>query len=374
MVENQNHDGKADNGGIQSHKILLKVYRINVRSSYDYLYVLAIIFLLLFGIVTLVSIAPFLFPFYFFYVIAGIVVFLIFSRIDFEVISLFSKYFYIGSIIFLILPLLIGQVTRGTIRWIPLGPVTIQPSELVRPFILVFFANFLADREISPIKAIISVILFIPVFLLIVVQPSLGIAVITGFGLMGILLSCGLDKKFFLTGLGLFVVLIPLAFNLTAPYQKLRVLTFLDPFKDPFGAGYNSLQAKISVGSGELFGRGLGKGVQTQLAFLPERHTDFIFASIAEELGFVGAGLLIGGSFFIFWKLTSFMENPESKSARNFLAGLFATLFLQTVIHVGMNIGLLPITGVPYPLVSAGGSSLVATMIGLGIALKARKT
>jgi rod shape determining protein RodA len=129
----------------------------------------------------------------------------------------------------------------------------------------------------------------------------------------------------------------------------------------------------ISVGSGKLLGRGLGRGVQTQLAFLPERHTDFIFASVAEELGFLGAVLLIAGSFFIFIRLTYFINNAESPAARAFLSGLFLTLFIQTIVHVGMNMGLLPITGVPYPLVSAGGSSLLATMIGLGIASRAVK-
>jgi len=139
------------------------------------------------------------------------------------------------------------------------------------------------------------------------------------------------------------------------------------------GGGYNSIQSTISVGSGKITGRGLGSGIQTQLSFLPERHTDFIFASISEEMGFVGALILITATIFLFWRMLYIMENSINPSARAFISGLFLTLFAQIFIHVGMNMGLLPITGVPYPLVSAGGSSLLATMISLGILVGTKK-
>jgi rod shape determining protein RodA len=158
-----------------------------------------------------------------------------------------------------------------------------------------------------------------------------------------------------------------------ADYQKARILTFLDPGKDPYGAGYNSIQAMITVGAGKFLGRGLGKGVQTQLSFLPERHTDFIFASIAEEMGFFGTFLLLVGLLFLFWRLSGIITDARSPSARAFVAGVFLTLFVQTFVHIGMNMGLLPITGVPLPLVSAGGSSLLGTSLAFALALTCRK-
>jgi rod shape determining protein RodA len=139
------------------------------------------------------------------------------------------------------------------------------------------------------------------------------------------------------------------------------------------GAGYNSLQSTIAAGSGKIFGRGLGRGIQTQLAFLPEKQTDFIFAATAEEMGFVGAGLMLIVTFVILFRLTKIMEVASSPAARAYVSGFFLAYLVQVFVHVGMNMGMLPITGIPYPLVSAGGSSLLATMIGLGIALGAVK-
>jgi rod shape determining protein RodA len=159
-----------------------------------------------------------------------------------------------------------------------------------------------------------------------------------------------------------------------APYQRQRLVTFLEPTSDPLGAGYNSIQSVIAAGAGELTGRGLGRGIQTQLSFLPEKQTDFVFAAVGEELGFVGAGLMLLTTFVILFRLTKFMENSASPAARAYISGFFLTYLVQVFVHVGMNIGILPVTGLPFPLVSAGGSSLLATMMALGIALGARKS
>lgn len=340
----------------------------------DALLTVPILLLLIFSFFILNSVAPSIFPSYFWYFGLGIIAFLLFSLFDFEIVSAFYKYFYIISIILLLITLVIGQVTRGTVRWIPLGSVSIQPSEIVRPFLLIFFANYITEKRLN-FKRLINVVILmaIPLFL-ILVQPSLGVASLTAIGFLGIILASEIDKKnilyFAISGL----LILPLVFLLLQPYQKQRVLTFLDPSKDPLGAGYNSIQSMISVGSGKLFGRGLGRGVGTQLAFLPERHTDFIFASVGEEMGFVGAAVLLSITFFILYRLITYMENAISIPARVFLSGLFLTFFAQVVVHVGMNMGLFPITGVPYPLVSAGGSSLLATMTALGIALGTRKS
>ena len=341
--------------------------------KFDWLLTIPIFLLLIFSFFILKSVSPSLFPSYYWYFGLGILFFLLFSTLDFEIISAFSKYFYIISIVLLLATLVIGQVTRGTVRWIPIGSFSLQPSEIVRPFLLVFFANYLTEEKLN-LKRIINILLLMafPLFL-ILVQPSLGVASLTAVGFLGIFLASEADKKIFLF-LGIFaVIIIPIVFLFLAPYQKTRITAFLDPSKDPLGVGYNAIQSTISVGSGKLLGRGLGKGVGTQLSFLPERHTDFIFASVAEEMGFVGAIVLLVLTFFLLFRIIGYTENTINIPARLFLGGLFLTLFAQAIIHVGMNMGLLPITGVPYPLVSAGGSSLLATMTSLGIVMGTKK-
>lgn len=333
-------------------------------SRFDLLFCLAIGFLISLSIFILRSIAPSVFPTNVFLIILAISAFVIFSLIDFDIISLFSKHFYIGSVILLIMTLLTGKITRGVVRWIPLGTLNLQAAEITKPFLLIFFANYLTLRSVP--------LMLVPL-VLILIQPSLGVSFLLAMGFLGISLASGASKKFFVYLTLVLCVLIPIFWHFLAPYQKGRLVSFINPYSDPLGKGYNSIQSVITVGSGGLFGRGLGKGIQTQLSFLPEKHTDFIFAAISEELGFVGSILVILAFFIIFWRLTVFMSSSKSPQAGVYLSGLFVTLLAQVVVHISMNLGLLPITGIPLPLVSAGGSSLIATMIGLGIAQGARK-
>lgn len=339
----------------------------------DYALLAIIAIMLAISVLVLRSIASTLFPLYFLYFILGIGAFFLFSSIDFDVVSIFSKHLYIFSIVLLILPLIIGQVTRGAIRWIPIGPLTIQPAEIVRPFLLVFFANYLTEKEVDSKRLLRAVgLLALPAFL-ILIQPSLGVTVLTIVAFVGVTLAANINKKYYLIGGLVLALLIPSSYFLLHDYQKSRIVSFLYPEQDPSGAGYNSIQSMISVGSGGLFGKGLGKGVQTQLAFLPEKHSDFIFAAVSEELGFVGAAVLLAVTFAFLLKLIKMLENANSRTGRAFMAGFFLTIFAQVIIHIGMNMGMFPITGLPYPLVSAGGSSLLATMTGLGIAVSTRR-
>ena len=339
----------------------------------DYYMLFGASFLVILSLVILYSLTLSTFPLYLLFIFLGFFGYFIFLQIDFDILTVFSKHLYTASILLLILPLIIGQVTRGAIRWIPLGPLTIQPSEIVRPFLLIFFADYLGRGEFGVRRALTFVIFAAIPLLLILIQPSLGVAAITFIGILGVLSASSIKKKYFIGGFLLVVLLLPFLWSVLAPYQKQRVTTFIDPYGDPQGTGYNSIQSMISVGSGRLFGRGLGEGVQTQLAFLPEKHTDFIFAAAAEELGFVGAIFLLLGLFIIIWRLINIVEHPKNPTARAYVAGLFFALFSETVIHVGMNMGLLPITGVPLPLVSAGGSAFLGTMLGLAIAVNAKK-
>ena len=341
--------------------------------KFDAFFHIPIFLLLVFSVFILNSISPSLFPNYYLYIIVGIILFLLFSLFDFEIVSAFSKYFYIISIFLLLITLVIGQVTRGTVRWIPIGSFSLQPSELIRPFLLVFFANMLGERKLT-LKQLFQILLLMafPLFL-ILVQPSLGVTALTAIGFLGLFLAADMNKKTFLY-LGLIsIILIPIVYFFLAPYQKTRIETFLNPESDPLGVGYNAIQSTISVGSGMFLGRGLGKGVGTQLSFLPERHTDFIFESISEELGFIGSFVVLMLTCLLLFRIIKYSENVVNIPARIFLSGLFLTLFAQVFVHTGMNMGIMPITGVPFPLVSAGGSSLIATMIALGIANGARK-
>lgn len=323
--------------------------------------------------IILASVAPSLFPLYVVFIIISVVVFWFFSLVGFEIVGLFAKHLYIVSLILLILTLIIGNVTRGTIRWIPLGPFNLQPGEVVRPLLLVFFAKFLTDKKVNAKRFLQAFgLAALPVFL-IFLEPSLGVSIVTAMGFFGVLLASSFNKKYILLGLAVLALAVPIFWQVMAPYQKQRVLTFLSPANDPLGNGYNSIQSVIAAGSGSFLGRGLGKGIQTQLSFLPAKQTDFIFSAVGEELGFVGAGLMLLATFIILWRLTVYMENAVSPTARAYLSGFFVTYLIQVLIHAGMNMGILPVTGLPFPLVSAGGSSLLATMIGLGIALGAYK-
>lgn len=344
-----------------------------VLSGVNGLLAIAITILVLISTLVLRSIIPELYPNYYIYLVIALIVFYVLYSVDFEIFKAFSIYLYIASLLLLILPLIIGQVTRGAVRWIPLGSVTIQPSEIVRPFLLLFFAKFVVDNEMNFVNLIKAVVLFLIPFGLILIQPSLGVAILTGIGFAGVLMASSINKKYFLYFALVFTALIPLVFSFLAPYQRQRVNSFIDPANDPLGAGYNSIQSMISVGSGGLFGRGLGKGVQTQLAFLPEKHTDFIFAAIAEELGFVGSIMIFAGLFMVFWLLILVIEKARGQVERAYTTGIFMILFAETVIHIGMNMGILPITGVPLPFVSAGGSALIGTTMAIAIAMNAKK-
>jgi len=315
------------------------------------------------------SLAPYLFPQYFFVIGLGVVSFLIFSQIDFEVLASFYKHIYVVCIVLLIVPLLIGQVTRGVTRWIQIGGLTLQTAEIVRPFIILFFAVYLNSIKLS-LKNLLKATLLaaIPV-ILIIVQPSLGVSILALAGIVGVFLSLDYNKKALIYAVFLMILSSPLAWLILAPYQKSRIIGLLNPTADPTGAGYNRIQSIIAAGSGQLTGRGLGEGIQTQLAFLPERHTDFIFASIGEEFGFIGISIITFIVFFILYRTVVIIENSRNIVTRSFASGIFLTLFIQIIVHMGMNLGLLPITGLPLPYVSAGGSSFVSSMIMLGMLL-----
>lgn len=337
--------------------------------------VLVVVALIFVSVIILNSVAPQLFPQYYIFIILGLLMFYIFASIDFEFFTTFSFWLFALSLILLILPIIIGEVTRGVVRWIPIGSFTLQPAEIARPFIFLFFSSFLSSKfeRLSIKRIIISFILFLLPFGLIFMQPSFGVAMVTLVGFAGIILAVNFEKKILLYAPIIAALALPAVWFLLAPYQKQRVLTVLSSNSDPLGAGYNSAQALISVGSGMLSGRGLGSGVQTQLSFLPERHTDFVFAAVSEEMGFLGSALVILLVFTLLYRIIISVQYSKNITVRAFTSAVFLSLLAQSTVHIGMNAGLLPITGLPLPLFSAGGSSFLGTCMMLGMVLSARK-
>lgn len=301
--------------------------------------------------------------------IAGAVL-MLFSRIDRTVLWWIAPLGFVAAMILLVIPFF-GPSIRGSHRWIFIGSLQLlQPSEIVKPLLLLAFARGMAtfsprNTRFLPIHAII----FLLPFLLVFRQPDLGTSLVyTGMWLT-MLVASGISMGLLAAVSGLLVLLLPVFWRLLAAYQKARIATFLDPALDPQGAGYNALQAVIAVGSGQLFGRGLGMGTQSHLRFLPEFHTDFIFATLVEELGFLGGLVLLLGYALLLWRIIGPLVRGTVQDVFHFsyAVGLFAMLLSQIFINAGMNMGIIPVTGITLPFVSYGGSSLLSIALSFGI-------
>lgn len=262
----------------------------------------------------------------------------------------------------------LGPEVRGASRWIEIGTIRIQPSELIKPFLALLLAWCLSRSSQFTYHAFFQALaLFIPPIVLIFQQPDLGnvLVYVTMFVIM--ILLAGIPRKMVMFGSVGFTVLLPVFWLLMRDYQRSRIVTFLNPHIDPVGAGYNALQAIIAIGSGRWFGQGLGRGTQSHLLFLPEYHTDFVFASLGEELGFIGAGLVLVFYTVLLARLLYIGCTTASALSRLFVIGIFSQLFIQVFINIGMNVGVVPITGITLPLVSYGGSSIISTFLSLGM-------
>ncbi len=334
----------------------------------DWVVLVLALLLLCLGLATLLSIQTSLFYQQLVFAVIGIVLFYLFSKIDFEMYQYLDKFIYAGCLVFLLMTFL-GPNIRGATRWLEIAGVRLQPSEMIKPFLLVSFANMMAKYSMEKFKSVILMLgLFLPPFLLVFKQPDLGNAVVYFLMWASMLYTSGLGIVYLFTGVFILLISIPLAQGLLQVYQKNRLVTFFNPLVDPQGVGYNAIQSMIAVGAGGLFGRGFGRGTQSLLKFLPERHTDFIFASYTEEFGFVGAFILLVIFGLLFWRLLKMAQKYRDRPVVYiYISGLFMQMFIQLVVNIGMNMGILPITGITLPFISLGGSSLLATFIGLGI-------
>ena len=277
-----------------------------------------------------------------------------------------SKPLYLLIIALLIFVLILGIETRGSIRWIPVGGLNIQPSEFAKPVIIICLTSFWLKALPTWFNILKSGFLIIPLLFLIFKQPDLGTTLTISAIWFGILFASHVSTKKALTVLLMLLLLIPVSWFTLQDYQRSRITSFLSPETDPLGVGYNLIQSRVAVGSGQIFGRGLGYGTQSRLQFLPEFRTDFIFATIAEEFGFLGSALIL--FIYIFLVGYSFKVAISSDREGSILAsGVAVMLLFQTTVNIGMNLGLVPITGITLPLISYGGSSLISTMISLGL-------
>ncbi len=301
----------------------------------------------------------------------GLAGFLFFSFFDYHTLAKSNRLLYVIFVILLIYLAFLGNQIKGSSRWIDLGFFNFQVAEFMKISIILGLARLLYLRrgEINSWRNIIWSFFYAAVPAgLILLEPDLGSSIILMSIWVGIILISPIRKKF--------LVIILLCFCLAAgagwkfflkPFQRDRILVFLDPQLDPQGKGYNVRQAAIAVGSGQMFGMGLGKGLQSQHKFLPEQQTDFIFSASSEEIGFLGSIALLGLYLFLLARLVKIIKIARDDLGMYITAGVFFMFFAHVAINVGMNIGLLPVTGIPLPFVSAGGSSLIVGMISLGI-------
>ena len=301
------------------------------------------------------------------FTVIGMIFFFLVTQIELQSIKNLIKPLYIFILIMLIAVLILGFETRGALRWIPLGIFNIQPSEFAKPILILFLAKFWSDRRATWLNILKSLLWVAPFFILVFKQPDLGSALTLIAIWLGMLLVTHISVKKILVIALIIIFVIPTSWSFLHDYQRQRILSFLAPESDPLGKGYNLIQSTIAVGSGELFGRGLGRGTQSRLQFLPEFRTDFIFASIAEEMGFVGSLLLLSLYLFLlvyFLRVAQRVNNPFGLLV---IMGVVSMFLFQVFVNIGMNVGLLPITGITLPLISYGGSSLIATLLSLGM-------
>ena len=283
---------------------------------------------------------------------------------------------YVLIIGLLVWTYLFGITSSGSQRWIDLYFINLQPSELMKIFIILCLAKYFHRMKLENVNSIYAILTSLIIILLpmglVIVQPDLGTALLIAISGIAVLWFAGINHKYFIYTLLGFLISLPFIIAFLKPYQKLRVLTFLNPDKDPLGAGYQIIQSKIAVGSGGIFGKGFLKGTQSYLEFLPEKHTDFIFTLFSEEFGFIGSAFLLLIYAIIIYRIVAIGAVSRSYFAKIFCYSFSAAIFVYITINMSMVLGLLPIVGSPLPIMSYGGSSMLATMIGFGIVMSAK--
>ena len=304
------------------------------------------------------------------FVVLGLILMFILSQLDPDFYKNNASFFLILSISLIILTIFFGKEVNGAKRWLDLGFFTLQSSEITKIALPVFLAAYLYNKPlpISLLNTAISMIIIIIIVNLVRIQPDLGTSLVIFIAGLYILFLAGLSWKFIGASFGIIILSFPFIWNnFLEPFQRQRILTLLDPTADPYGSGWNITQSKIAIGSGGIQGKGYGSGSQAHLDFLPETETDFIFAVIAEEFGFIGACILMSTFFFIILRCFYLAVNARDRFCRLTIGGL-SLLFISTIfINLAMVVGIIPVVGMPLPFISKGGSSLLSFYIAFGI-------
>jgi rod shape determining protein RodA len=307
---------------------------------------------------------------------AGVALMVLVTLVDYQSLSKGAYPLLVFGTLLLIMVLVFGRVASGARRWIALGPLSFQPSELVKVFLILGLARYFtaARREAGwRFRDLLAPVCMVLVpFLLIAKQPDLGTALVLFFMACTIVFASGFPLKILLSLAGAGLVAMPVGWMFLKDYQKVRVITLLNPDFDPLGAGYHSWQSKIAIGSGGFWGKGLMAGTQSGLNFLPEKHTDFIFSVFAEEWGFIGAAALVVLYLAVVLRGISIAYTSKDRLGSLIATGVVSMLSVYILFNIGMTVGLTPVVGLPLPLFSYGGSSMLATMVAVGLLLNIR--
>jgi rod shape determining protein RodA len=279
-----------------------------------------------------------------------------------------GPWLFLLCLVLLILVLVIGETRNGATRWLNIG-ISFQPSELMKIAMPLMIARYIANGALPPtvFSVGVSITIVLVPSVLIMLEPDLGTSILIAFSGLVVIFLSGLKKRYLAVALGLLLASLPLMWSNMHSFQKNRVLAFLNPGSDPTGSGYHLIQSKIAIGSGGLFGKGWLNSTQGQLDFLPERTTDFIFAILAEEFGFLGISLLIGIYLFIIGRGIMIAINAQDLFSRLLASSISLTFFVYVFVNIAMTTGLLPVVGIPLPLISSGGTSMLTIMVGLGM-------
>ncbi|KKU89964.1 MAG: Rod shape-determining protein [Candidatus Yanofskybacteria bacterium GW2011_GWA1_48_10] len=307
------------------------------------------------------------------FVILGVILMSLFSYFNYRYLKNYPWpvfVLYVGSVILLLAPFLFPTI-RGVQSWIVIGVFTFEPAEFMKLAIIILMAKYFSQRHIhiNDYRHVIVSGLYclIPIGITLL-QPDLGSAIIMLMIWLGMLVAVGLNRRQIFSLVVLIVIAAVAAWMFALkPYQQTRIVSFLNPGSDPYGSGYNLIQSKIAVGAGGWFGNGWGRGTQTRNGFLPEPYNDFVFSATAEQFGLFGIALILAGIIFIFRRILYIGQLAPSNFGRLFAVGITILIAAHAIIGAGVNVGLFPITGIPFPFISSGGSNLLSLLIGLGI-------
>lgn len=294
------------------------------------------------------------------------------STFDYRRLKDYSKWIYALTILLLVAVMAVGTSALGAQRWIQIGPITLQPSEFTKFFMIICMAKMLEPRigKLNTFKQVLPTFLYVLIPTgLVFLQPDLGTSLVYMAIYVGLLYMAQIRMRLVQIVVGIGLLLAPLGWFVLKEYQKQRILVFLNPNIDPYGSGYHIIQSKIAVGSGLLFGKGLFQGTQSQLNFLPENHTDFIFSVIGEELGFVGCIVVLFLMFMLIYRAIRIAYAARDSFGMLLATGIAAYFTFQIMVNVGMTTGIMPVTGIPLPFISYGVSALTTNMLAVGLLL-----